>query len=137
VNKKTIVLPRRVCNRLDEKGKETLTSSLGQGKMHKAKAVLTSTSHEIWNKENLEERRRGSETVAHLHSNQKRETIGIINARRNTDIFIPRNPGFTNRARRSRKIDNNLKPDYTSSSSLRNKTSTQKYNSGNDIIVID
>jgi hypothetical protein len=93
--------------------------------MHKAKAVFASTSHEIWNKENLEERRRGSETVAHLHSSQKRETIGITNARRNTDIFIPRNPGFTNRAPRSRKIDNNLKPDYTSSSSLRNKTSTQ------------
>jgi hypothetical protein len=72
--------------------------------MHKAKAVFASTSHEIWNKENLEERRRGSETVAHLHSIQKRETIGIINARRNTDIFIPRNPGFTNRARRSRKL---------------------------------
>jgi hypothetical protein len=83
-----------VCNRLDEKLKETLTSSLGKGKMHKAKAVFASTSHEIWNKENLEERR-GSETVAHLHSIQKRETIGIINARRNTDIFIPRNPGFT------------------------------------------
>jgi hypothetical protein len=104
--------------------------------MHKAKAVFASTSHEIWNKENLEERR-GSETVAHQDSIQKRETIGIINARRNTDIFIPRNPGFTNRARRSRKIDNNLKPDYTSSSSLQKKTSTQKYNSGNDIIVKD
>ncbi len=135
MDKKTI--PRRVRNRLDEKLKETLTSSLGQGKMHKAKAVFASTSHEIWNKENLEERR-GSETVAHLHSIQKRETIGIINARRNTDISLFRRTLVSPIAGDEvEKIDNNLKPDYTSSSSLQNKTSTQKYNSGNDIIVID
>jgi hypothetical protein len=120
-----------VCNRLDEKLKETLTSSLGQGKMHKAKAVFASTSNEIWKREEVQKQPR---TCTRLR-NAKQSASSTPGGK--TDIFIPRNPGFTNRARRSRKFDNNLKPDYTSSSSLQNKTSTQKYNSGNDIIVID
>jgi hypothetical protein len=50
--------------------------------MHKAKAVFASTSHEIWNKENLEERR-GSETVAHQDSIQTGLHFLIIAPKKN------------------------------------------------------
>jgi hypothetical protein len=120
-----------VCNRLDEKFKETLTSSLGQGKMHKAKAVIASTSNEIWKRKEVQKQ---SRTCTRFRSAKQ----SASSTPGGTSIPLFRGTLVSPIARDEvENFDNNLKPDYTSSSSLQNKTSIQEYSSGNDIIVID